>query len=409
LRSIIMVAALAACGPTTPPPVALQEPVRTAPTADGAVTLARPLLARATTEDANGIVLHWQKGAEPLVTAEGVAVHQVSKTLATLQVDVIGPAGDRVHLDAGEVVATDRFVDREILYQNASLVLRLEVDAAWSERDRLGVRWKQPAAAPLFARPGRYRITVAGTAMFRGLASVPFRTPEIAIEVTPPSAAQVPAARLLETALAAINARPEGPYPDNRLEPARRDAAVVDEPDGHRRVAVDLFTDDIHRYWVEMTAAGAVTDIRYEQIFACIARGTPIATPAGARPIESLRPGDLVLARDPATGREQPTAVLAIRSLPADHLVQVGDLRATREHPIWDGDRWVAAGTLATRELSGSFEVYDLSVGPPHTFLAAGVLVHNKSIDISTWKPRPAGSRDMWLRWWPSPSVPRRP
>ena len=80
--------------------------------------------------------------------------------------------------------------------------------------------------------------------------------------------------------------------------------------------------------------------------------GTPVHTPDGLVPIESLSPGDRVLARDPVTGE--------VSYQPIEHVIVTADKEAsdlrlerdgvdetlgvTREHPFWVRDQgWVKA------------------------------------------------------------------
>lgn len=144
----------------------------------------------------------------------------------------------------------------------------------------------------------------------------------------------------------------------------------------------------------------------------CFARGTLVATPAGAVPIESLSPGDLVLACDPAT--RTVVARRLARALPARRsaLVELaaGGSRVagvTQDHPMYDAERRafvlvseltlrstlaaldgasirpVPVGTLLSRPCDE--EVFDLTIeGPEHDFFAEGLLAHNKSADAST-------------------------
>lgn len=128
--------------------------------------------------------------------------------------------------------------------------------------------------------------------------------------------------------------------------------------------------------------------------------------------IEAIRPGDRVLARDPAAGTTQIKAVVATYRRTTDHLRIVGiqsangetqELRTTDEHPFWvAGVGWVDAGQLrlgqslcqqddsfarvvTTRreEHPDGIPVFNLQTEDYHTYYAAqnpyapAVLVHN--------------------------------
>ena len=140
----------------------------------------------------------------------------------------------------------------------------------------------------------------------------------------------------------------------------------------------------------------------------CFAAGTPIATPSGPRPIEELRPGDLVFAYDDQAARVVPrpvTATFVHLDQPVGAL-PLGDgrvLRLTGNHPIYlpDQQRYADARELRGDErlltlsgsahisslISGAFlasgtelvTVYNISVAGEHNYFAGGVLVHNKS------------------------------
>lgn len=140
---------------------------------------------------------------------------------------------------------------------------------------------------------------------------------------------------------------------------------------------------------------------------ACFVAGTLIATPAGARPIEDLQAGDVVLTH------LGPRVVEAAGCTSRDAKVfdlqfDGGVLRGTGNHPVWSADRWVRLDSLrvgqpvhhlveslvpvgvpgppdpiieerqvtAVRRM-GRSAVFNLTVDDAHTYFANGVLVHN--------------------------------
>ena len=133
----------------------------------------------------------------------------------------------------------------------------------------------------------------------------------------------------------------------------------------------------------------------------CFPPGTPIATPQGQVPIESLLPGDVILGMTdqglavPAKVR----ALLTARNTLLKVETRQGWLEATPEHPMGElgggfrplgqlhrGDRILRreGGKLISDRLrrisqtAGETLVFNLQVDEPHTFLAAGFVVHNK-------------------------------
>ena len=142
----------------------------------------------------------------------------------------------------------------------------------------------------------------------------------------------------------------------------------------------------------------------------CFAAGTPILTTAGYKPIEQLTPDDRLLSYDHRRGELVETAITSsvshqVQGLMEVHLADDTRIRVTPEHPLYDpyqgrylpigdfrvGDRlarmsagghWVAVAIEKITELSDAVTVYALAVADPnHNYIAAGILVHNKSIE----------------------------
>lgn len=168
-----------------------------------------------------------------------------------------------------------------------------------------------------------------------------------------------------------------------------------------RRAPGDDFDDPAtHRYltheghWV--TAEGEPP---------CFPSGTLVELERGARAIEDVRPGDRVLAYDPARTSFTLAPVLRVKHRTSTVLLTLRTtegraIRATPEHPFWlaaESD-WREAGALAlgdrllvldaprataTVEVGSiapenvAVPVHTLTVAAPHTFFADGFLVHN--------------------------------
>ena len=129
---------------------------------------------------------------------------------------------------------------------------------------------------------------------------------------------------------------------------------------------------------------------------------TTVLMADGSRePISKLKPGDLVEAYDPATGKTGPhrvTAVMVNRDPATEHLVlDTGAVETTPNHPFYTPDRgWVEAGQLRAgehvRTATGTDAVvvrftvdphparmWDITVDGAHSFFVGSgkVLVHN--------------------------------
>ncbi|MCY2931635.1 MAG: TIM44-like domain-containing protein [Planctomycetota bacterium] len=130
----------------------------------------------------------------------------------------------------------------------------------------------------------------------------------------------------------------------------------------------------------------------------CLEEGTLVLTPHGPVSIERLAPGDVVLApTGPAAVRGvvkvQPTEYVEL------HLGGGGVLRVTDEHPIatgvgrfqtactlsagqtvltWDGTNSRAEGIALVRRVPARAAAYNLLVGAGGTYVANGLVVHNK-------------------------------
>ena len=133
----------------------------------------------------------------------------------------------------------------------------------------------------------------------------------------------------------------------------------------------------------------------------CLAKGTPIPTPAGAAAIETLRVGDPVWSV--VGGKLQAGTVKALTKARADHYLEIfaGDSRVviTPEHPVMEGPgeyriaRLLKVGDRVYRMRHGKLNAvpirsiqrvrahssaYNLLVMPGGTFIPADIVVHNK-------------------------------
>jgi len=133
----------------------------------------------------------------------------------------------------------------------------------------------------------------------------------------------------------------------------------------------------------------------------CFPAGTAIATPEGEKAIEQLAAGDEILAVN-EQGHTVRTRVKTI-FINKSPLVQVetpdGNFMATGDHPVsigqgrfrrvldlhagdpitrWENGRLIEGKIGGITHAAGKSLVFNLEVNDPHTFIARGVVVHNK-------------------------------
>ena len=146
----------------------------------------------------------------------------------------------------------------------------------------------------------------------------------------------------------------------------------------------------------------------------CFPAGTPVKTENGSRPIERIRVGDRVWARNLSTGRQQLRRVTGLFSKRADSMLTLhaGRLRieVTPGHPFWVRQRgWVQSQRLAVGDNLLTFDgrsvsidaietrsaattVYNFEVAGDHNYFIsdAQLLVHNCTV------PRFHGPNKPW-------------
>lgn len=130
----------------------------------------------------------------------------------------------------------------------------------------------------------------------------------------------------------------------------------------------------------------------------CFLAGTMISMADGStKAIEDVRATERVLAFDDISARMTPAVVQAVHPARVEdgHLVVNGTIRMTQGQPVLSGGRWVAAGELQVGErltagdgrpvpitsiqsVAGPVVVYNLDIGRIGSYVASGVIVHNK-------------------------------
>lgn len=139
----------------------------------------------------------------------------------------------------------------------------------------------------------------------------------------------------------------------------------------------------------------------------CFPAGVQISTPRGTTAIENVHKGDSILSIDPISGDASISIVESVTAAVAAEWLQVKtasgvNLRVTQHHPFWtpSSRQFIPIGDLRSGDLLGRWRgdgirrdsilsvgttkepttVYHLVVDrPPHTFLADGYIVHNKT------------------------------
>lgn len=138
----------------------------------------------------------------------------------------------------------------------------------------------------------------------------------------------------------------------------------------------------------------------------CVCGSTLVRTPRGPRPLGELRVGDLVLSYAVDSGELVTARVVAVRTARRECLslgFPGGELVCTPDHPLYSPEsggyepasRWVdgarrtvlvvaeqptVAQVVRVDRFVGMRQVVDITVDAPmHNFVAAGIVVHNKS------------------------------
>lgn len=139
----------------------------------------------------------------------------------------------------------------------------------------------------------------------------------------------------------------------------------------------------------------------------CFLAGTEITlAEGGVKPIESIEAGDVVLAWDETSGEMKPDTVRQVHE-PVEvdlYLVVNGSLRLTPTHPVLSDGEWVKIGQLrpgdsltaadgavvpieSIETVEEKVTVYNFAVNPYGTYVAGGVIVHNKKLPVKEAEP----------------------
>jgi hypothetical protein len=145
---------------------------------------------------------------------------------------------------------------------------------------------------------------------------------------------------------------------------------------------------------------------RYGGPYSCFAKGTPVWTKTGQKPIETLELGDLVLAQDVNSGELKYKPLIARTVRPPSPMLKVSldseKLHTTLGHPFWVagvgwrmakelGDDAVLHGVTGSSKIrsiepANEAEAYNLVVADFNTYFVgeSGILVHDNTPRRST-------------------------
>lgn len=131
---------------------------------------------------------------------------------------------------------------------------------------------------------------------------------------------------------------------------------------------------------------------------ACFLQGTPILMSDGTfKPIEKVKVGDRVMAFDEKTKELKIDKVKKVfRHQASEYLIVNKDLKVTDNHPVYSNGKWKEMGSLkvgdslvksdgsslnitSITQVWHKTKVYNLEVNPYHTYVAGGIVVHNKA------------------------------
>jgi hypothetical protein len=382
-------------GAAAQPPKPEELPKFAAPVAvkgkDGLVTLIRPLVSKLAANDPLRFALHWEGADGPLRRDPRQVDWRAS--LRGMTFTLTGPDGKKrdLHVDV-----TGQEPTAMLLHYGPTLFLTLTPAGLSESRFKLEGKWKE--GKPDLSAAGKYTLAIKGALVqTNAVGTIPFQTGVIAFELGVAGHQSTAAA-----SDAAVKHLKEKMNVEIKQPVRAFENLVLEDAAGYRVVVVQAGFEmawNMVLYYVTLKPDGAIVDGRKRSIGTCIAEGVNVATPRGDVPVEKLRAGDAVWGYDPAKRMRVEVRIQSIRDGLRDELVQfAGGLRCTPDHPIHVAGRWKLAGEVSPTDSllafdgkpclagkaerrQGAFRVYDLTVDGPHTFFAAGVLVHNKDRD----------------------------
>lgn len=359
------------------------------------VTATRVLVSHLTTADTPIVLLRWEGAGDGPIGADHALAKkpiELSAVQAKMTAQIAGP--DVKSKQSVPNQSAGKPEPEVLLTQAPNLVMAIAPSAFSTSRWGLDAT-KRTEGGPVFSSPGKYTITVTGQLAPSDPDTIGFESAPFTIDVSAASPTNRPLAELREIAAKTVATKfALKTPPESRRE-------IVEDTSGNRVIRFSLH-DDLGRYEVTfvevvVSPAGEVLSIDTRKIFTCIAVGTAIDTPEGPRAIESLHEGDAVWGFDPRTRERVITHVRASVRSHADRVIALSSsLRVTPRHPVMIASgQFVEAGQLSAQSEivfgdghvaspmiseSSPTDVIELSVDEPHTYIAAGVVVHNKAV-----------------------------
>ena len=388
----------------------------------GVVTELRPLVREIAPDDDLRAALHWSPANGPFPGAgEGEPHIDLAATLGRAKFLMILPDGTHHRLRAEfKDERHEQWHDRHAARFWTTVILTIDRDGVRADTPHGTLRGTWTTALPeRFGQPGEYRLGVSGELVGQqssySVGAVLFRVAE----------GPLPVAEARKRARAAIAKHlPQATIPEQQgTESGLMPDVVYENAAGERLLHVRVLLSN--QKWgydlvqVRQSRTGDLLGLAHQEVGTCVATGTPIATPAGPRPVETLRAGDEVTSFDVDRSVAVRTRVVGLHAGLAPAVLRFGDLRVTGDHPIHTPQGWVAAADLGAESrvlgldgrrvvigqgerIDGATRVWCLSVEHPHTYFADGILVHNKSRD---WSPN---LDDPWHFYWAADGVIRK-
>lgn len=380
----------------------------------------RPLIKHVHPGDPLRIAMHLRTPTGP-VSRDTSLTHDIRKTLSHLTVRVTKYAFNpqMYSLDARiEDQQKQSSQQKKKLHRNATWLLHIHNDGFKSTQGMSGT-WTTDTDLDV-TEPGRYGLKLEGQLVIGGK-KVPFATKEIRYFSVIKKHGETTSLRKIaqetvETTFPEKNIKEH----DQRASSGSSFPTSLVFEDRSGRLVFHVRTEREQRWSYTLMRAHVspeekqVKTLWTRHVNTCIAKGTPISTPAGPVAIEALEEGDVIWGYDVTKQERVRTRVQHIRSRAVDRTLRLGtQLRITPNHPIYVNGEWKPAGYTEEQNrnrilrASGASEhvqqanpvnervrVYDLSVQDPHTYFAGDILVHNK---MRTWSPT---LDDPWYVYW---------